>query len=80
MISASNFRQREQVRKAQGERIDWQLQAGIGAGLDDAEAHDAVDLALLLQTVCDMVGHGGTIELLDHSPRASGTVVAASAG
>lgn len=34
-------------------------------GVDDAEAHDAVDLALLLQTACDMVSDlGGEVELL----------------
>lgn len=32
-------------------------------GVDDAEAHEAVDLALLLQTVCDMVSDlGGEVE------------------
>jgi signal transduction histidine kinase len=35
-------------------------------GVDDAEAHDAVDLALLLQTVCDMVGDlGGDVEYVE---------------
>jgi signal transduction histidine kinase len=35
-------------------------------GIDDAEAHDAVDLALLLQTVCDIVSDlGGTVEYLE---------------
>jgi signal transduction histidine kinase len=35
-------------------------------GIDDAEAHDAVDLALLVQTVCDVVSDlGGTVEYLE---------------
>ena len=34
-------------------------------GVDDAEAHDAVDLASLLQTACDMVSDlGGSVEYL----------------
>jgi signal transduction histidine kinase len=40
-------------------------------GVDDAEAHDAVDLAVLLQTVCDVVSDlGGAVEYVE---RARGT-------
>ena len=35
-------------------------------GVDDSEAHDAVDLALLVQTVCDIVSDlGGKVEYLE---------------